>query len=197
MYKNTIINLIVIAILAAGGWFGLRPMVGDIVDLRGMIKVKEEAIIRQQQAVDKLNAASQLLDSNKETLEKLKQALPEAAQVPELIVVMDNLASQNGLSLSGLDIVLPQAEQARPRGGEAPSAPVSPFRTIKINFNASGTYGAFKSWLKSVENNLLLMDVGRISFKILEKKTTGGEVSANINPVIDFVVGVDTYVLKK
>ncbi len=183
------------AVLGAGGWFGVKPIAGDVFDLRGRIAAKKESARLQEEAVGKLNAASQLLSSNQEALEKLEQALPEAVQIPELITIMDNLASQNGLALGELDIVLPR-EEARARGEDAESAGAT-FKIVKLNFKASGTYSAFKSWLKAVEKNLLLLDVGRISFQVLEKKTASGEVINNVNPIIDFVVGVDTYVLKK
>ena len=194
MSRNTIINLVLAAVLGAAGWFGIKPIAGDIFDLRGRIAVKKEATRLQEEALGKLNAARGLLSSNQEAIEKLEQALPEAVQIPELITIMDNLASQNGLALGELDIVLPR-EDARARGEVAESAGEA-FRTVKLNFKASGTYGAFKSWLKAVEKNLLLLDVGRISFQVMEKKTASGEIINNVNPVIDFVVGVDTYVLR-
>ena len=196
MSRNTIINLVLAAVLAGVGWFGIKPAAGGIFDLRGRIEAKKETTRLQEEIVGKLNGASQLLSSNQEAIAKLEQALPGNVQLPELITVMDNLASQNGLALGELDIVLPLADQARERRGEA-AGENEPFKTVKINFKANGTYSAFKNWLKAVEQNLLLLDVGRISFQTIEKKTASGEVLSNINPVIDFVVSVDTYVLKK
>ena len=195
MSKNTIINLVLAAVLAGAGWFGIKPAAGGIFDLRGRIEAKKETTRLQEEIVGKLNGASQLLSSNQEAIAKLEQALPGAVQLPELITVMDNLASQNGLALGELNIVVPR-EEPRGRGGEVAEPSGAAVKTVKLNFKANGTYSAFKSWLKAVESNLLLMDVERISFGIVEKKTAGGEVLSNTNPVIDFVVSVDTYVLK-
>lgn len=195
MSRNVTINLVLAAVLVGAGWFGVKPAAGGIFDLRGRIEAKKETTRLQEEAVGKLNSASQLLSSNQEAIARLEQALPGNVQLPELIAVMDNLASQNGLALGELDIVLPR-EETRARGEVTESAEAA-VKTVKLNFKANGTYSAFKSWLKAVENNLLLLDVGRISFNIVEKKTAGGEVIENINPVIDFIVSVDTYVLKK
>lgn len=183
-------------------WFGLRSVWNGVFDLRGQIAAKKIAMQSAQENLKKLNSSSKILESNKNNVEKLEQAVPSDVLMPEIINMLESLASQNGLALKDINITLPQEEarrvkQVKVEGEEVAAAAVSPIKIIKLDIQASGTYSAFKNWLKTVETSLRILDVSNISFRLVEKKSSSGEVIQTINPLINFSVSLDTYVLKK
>ncbi len=200
MNKKLITNLLILSILFLAVWFGVWPMWSEISAMRTEVKSKEGTLNLEKQVIEKLNSISQVLDSQKSSVERLEQAIPNTEARPELLSIMENLASQNGLSLKNVNIdVAPEntaATNRTARAKEAGSGTVS-LKIVKVDIKASGNYSAFKSWLNAVEANLRITDVSKISFSILEKKSESGAFESNIDPIIDYSVGMTAYVLKK
>ena len=196
MNKKLVTNLAVFVILFLVVWFGAIPMWSGASDLRAEVKSKQGTVNLERQIIEKLNSISQVLDSQKSSVERLEQAIPTAESRPELLSIMENLASQNGISLTSVSIdVAPEDTASSKRSAKAPES-VS-LKKVKIDVKTSGNYAAFKNWLRAIEGNLRITDVAKISFNITEKKGESGEFQPNIDPVINYSVGMNAYVLKK
>jgi Tfp pilus assembly protein PilO len=196
MNKKLITNLLIFAALFLAVWFGILPVWSEISTVRAEIKSKEGTVNLERQVIEKLNSINQVLDSQKSSVERLEQAIPTTESKPELLSIMENLASQNGLSLKGVNIeVAPEDTAAAKRSARTPDS-IS-LKKIIIDISASGSYSSFKSWLDAVEKNLRITDISKITFKIPEKKSDTGAFEPNIDPVIDYSVAMTAYVLKK
>jgi len=200
MNQKLITNLLVFSGLFLAVWFGVWPMWSEISGIRAEIKSKQGTVNLERQVIEKLNSISQVLDAQRSNVERLEQAIPITEARPELLSIMENLASQNGLSLKNISIdAVPEdtaAAKRSARAGEGVSGPVS-LKKVNIDVQSSGGYSAFKSWLNAIETNLRITDISKISFNISEKKSESGAFEPSIDPIIDYNVGMTAYVLKK
>ena len=195
MNKKLITNLTVFVALFLVVWFGAIPMWSGVSDLRTEVKTKQGTVNLERQVIEKLNSISQVLDSQKSSVERLEQAIPTAESRPELLSIMENLASQNGISLTSVSIdVAPDDAASAKRSAKTESVSL---KKVKIDVKISGNYSSFKNWLSAIEGNLRITDTTKISFSIPEKKGESGEFIPNIDPVINYSVGMNAYVLKK
>lgn len=198
MNSKLIINTAVGLILFSLIWLVLMPAYSGLSDLRNEVDLKKKAIDLESEVIKKLNSINELLDAQKTNVERLEQAIPDAELKPELISIMENLASQNGLSLSAVGVeAVAEETGARTNRGRETVASKSVIKKMKLEINASGKYSAFKSWLMAVEKSLRIIDVNKITFAIAVKKTAEGTEVSTIDPAIDFNVSMSTYVLKK
>ena len=191
--KTTALNIFIFLVAILVFWFGVAGSISAVGQLESNLKAKKQSLDLEHQVIDKLNSISQVLDGQKSNVERLEQAVPSQEYRPELISMMENLANQNGLNLMNIDINAIQ--EAAPKKGEAVAQ--KPIRKLKVVLELNGTYSSFKSWLEAVEKNLRLMDISKISFAVKESKSSSGQVLSAVNPVFDFSVELNTYVLKK
>ena len=191
--KTTAINIFIFLMVVLVFWFGVAGSISAVGQLESNLKAKKQSLDLEHQVIDKLNSISQILDGQKSNVERLEQAVPSQEYRPELISMMENLANQNGLNL--MNIGINAMQEALPKKGEA-VAP-KPIKKLKVVLELNGTYSSFKSWLEAMEKNLRLMDISKISFAVKESKSSSGQVLSAVNPVFDFSVELNTYVLKK
>lgn len=196
MNKNFLINLTIFAGLFLVVWLVLWPTWAGISAARSEISAKQDTVGLEKQVVEKLNSINQVLDTQKTNVERLEQAIPTVESRPEILSIMENLASQNGLSMSGVSIDAPSEDTVAARGGRAAAVATS-LKKVSVSAKVTGTYGSFKNWLNAVEKNLRITDVTKISFSISEKKTSEGGIEPMINPSIDYSVNMFAYVIKK
>lgn len=199
MSSKFIINILVMAGLVAVVWLMVLPSWSGVAALRQEAALKKKSIALEQEVIDKLNVVNQVLDSQKSNVERLEQAVPSAEFKPEMISIMENLASQNGLNLVRVIVEsAPEDTSARtPSSRPVAAAAKEMIKTLTVGVSASGNYGAFKSWLEAVEKSLRLLDVTKISFAVTQKKTSEGELVPDADPIIDYSVSMKTYLLKK
>ena len=191
--KTTALNIFIFLVAILVFWFGVAGSISAVGQLESNLKAKKQSLDLEHQVIDKLNSINQVLDGQKSNVERLEQAVPPQEYRPELISMMENLANQNGLNLMNIDINAIQ--EAAPKKGEAVAQ--KPIKKLKVVLELNGTYSSFKSWLEAVEKNLRLMDISKISFAVKESKSSSGQVLSAVNPVFDFSVELNTYVLKK
>jgi Tfp pilus assembly protein PilO len=198
MNKNLIANLSIFLVLFLAVWFGILPMWSGISSVRAEIKSNEETVNLERKAIEKLNLIRQILDSKKTSVERLKQAIPTTELKPELLSIMENIASQNGLVLNSINIDTAAQEVVVPgESTEGTGSEVVSFKKIMVNVRTSGNYWAFKSWLNAIESSLRITDISRILFSVSAKESESGELESNIDPIMDYTVDMTTYYLNK
>ena len=199
MSAKIIINTLVAAGLALVVWLVAMPAWAQVAELRKEAALKKKSIDLERQVIEKLNSVNQVLDSQKSNVERLEQAIPSFEFKPEMISIMENLANQNGLNLSKVDVESVSEDTSARTPSSRAIIPSNQEMTkiLKVGINASGSYSAFKSWLEAVEKSLRLTDVTEILFTISQKKTAEGEIISNLDPIIDYSVSMKTYILKR
>jgi Tfp pilus assembly protein PilO len=118
-------------------------------------------------------------------LAKLDAMLPRNPENVKLILELDGVAQQYGMSLQNVKIEDStndsQNAAARP-GAPAANADVG---TLKITFSISGTYTGFTSFIKTIEKSLRIVDIDKVTFTALDDRQN-----------YQYTVGIKTYWLK-
>ncbi|MDO8620026.1 MAG: hypothetical protein Q7R64_01605 [bacterium] len=188
-------NLISIFLLIAsvGIYFGyISPTYGKVTmeqDLkaRSITELREERD-RYVDALSKTREIEQvrtgLLDKynkipqkNREDLEKL---LPDHIDSVRLIIDINNIASEYGMTLK--NISLTESESPKGKAG-APAVAIGPqnklFQSVALKFNVSGPYESFRDFLTNLEKSLRLVDVTALAFNTDE--AIGGDFAVTLS----------------
>lgn len=127
----------------------------------------QELYITSQQTSEKLNKEKDFLSrldtiltdvgDVKDKIKIANAAIPVGKNIPELITQITALISSHSLTLANISIasdsnIIKQS-----------------YKTLNVAITVSSDYESFKTFIKSLENNLTIMDVNSFSFKSPEK----------------------------
>lgn len=201
MNKKLLINLAVFGALAVVLWFITWPAWGAFSAARKEVSIKQKAVEAERQAVAKLNSANRVLESQRANVGRLEEAIPALESKPELISILENLASQSGLNPISINVTSPQGGpgvKSVKKSASSNQLISGALTTLRADLIFVGTYGAFRTWLEAAEKNLRLLDVITISFNVGGGgNTSGGDGAPAAEPSANFNVAVNTYVLEK
>lgn len=161
-YFMFLVLVVVVVILASGYLFILKPKKDSFKD-----NIDRESAAREQQyfslksdlsKLEQLSLAYQSIDSK--NVEKLDKILPTKPDVEELMKQMEVIVFQNGLLLTSITL---QDEVVVGAGVGG----------VSLGLQVVGTdYNGLKGLLRSVENNLRLLDVQKVNYAPDGKSTT-------------------------
>ena len=139
----------------------------NLENLRKLAKLRDDLLVQY-------NAISA---SDRQRLSKI---LPADVASDQLMVEINNLASQNGLAFKKIDIAgIEQSAGSRlgaPSGEEVANA--GGIESPKISFNVSGAYQGFRLFLEDLESHIRIIDIDQISFNAAEG--AGGLINVDI-----------------
>jgi Tfp pilus assembly protein PilO len=197
MNSRLILNLSIFLLLIFVILVGVKPAFSSVSNLRGEAALRKDEVEKERQVLEKIKSLSGAVDSRQSEVKRLEEAIPNSESKPELISIMENLASQNGLGLITISAEsLPDDPKSRKERVEN-ILQGALLKTLKLDLKLTGNYEAFKSWLDAAENNLRIFDIQNISFSVKENSGSQDQtVSSIINPVMEYAVSVLTYVVK-
>ena len=198
MNNRLILNLAIFLLLVFVILVGVKPAFSSVSNLRGEVALRKDEAEKEKQVLEKIKSLSGAVDSRQSEVKRLEEAIPNSESKPELIAIMENLASQNGLGLIAISAEpLPDDPKSRKERVEN-ILQGALLKTLKLDLKLTGNYEAFKSWLDAVENNLRIFDIQNISFSVKENSGSQNQTEVlKINPVMEYAVVVNTYLIKK
>jgi hypothetical protein len=153
--------------------------------------VRADLTVKQQEAEQLIGRLDNFLVLNKlyesldeKTVAKVKQVLPAAPDLPDLMINLDTLVKNNGFSLTSIDFQIvndkgeevfraQNAETARVTNAEVGQNLTEngttqinkELKIINISIDIKGSsYGGLKNLISQLENNLRLFDVLKFGF---------------------------------
>ena len=197
MNSRLILNLSIFLLLVFVILVGVKPAFSSVSNLRGEAALRKDEAEKEKQVLEKIKSLSGAVDSRQSEVKRLEAAIPNSESKPELISIMENLSSQNGLGLIAISAeLLPDDPKSRKERVEN-ILQGALLKTLKLDLKLTGNYEAFKNWLDAVENNLRIFDIQNISFSVKENNGSQNQAEAlKINPVMEYMVSVLTYVVK-
>ncbi len=197
MNTKLIINILIFGVIGLLIWFGVKPAWNLVAISRADLAIKKSEVEKEKQIIDKFNSVNAVLLSNRANVQKLEQAIPVGEAKPEIISIMESLASQNGLGLIGVSVeVVPEdSKNLKQKAGVAPEDKL--LKTLKVDLRMNGTYNSFKSWLGALEKSLRVFDINSIAFAPASlSSNNASKETAVVNPVMEYTVSISTYVIK-
>jgi Tfp pilus assembly protein PilO len=154
------ITPIILIVLAIGlfVWY-INPTYGTITELRAEAAQYDMALNRSQELIavrDALLSKYNMIPSN--DLARLRKLLPDHVDNVRLILDMNNIAAQYGMTLANISLTETSAE------GNELGADTSPLGAIEFSFSVRSTYNNFLDFLADLENSLRIVDVVNVSF---------------------------------
>lgn len=164
--------------------------------LNGIREDKKEAQIlsnenaRLNGLLAKINALNSLYKKNENSVGKFSLILPDKDDKANLTAAFESLASANGLIIGKIIFSEPAEKEAR--AGEELKELKNDYETKTVELNLQGSYPSFKSFLKTLENNLRAMDISSVGFA---SSSSASDASPQSAPYI-FNLKLETYLAK-
>jgi len=128
---------LILLLLAIFGWFaGVRPQM-KVFETRSLDhKIKLEEVRSYDQRLKDIELIKAQGEAVQQNLRALYLALPRSAQVPEVLVMIESMASASGVVLSGATV-------GNPNGKEVP-----------VTLSFSGNLASVTQFLDTIYNNI-------------------------------------------
>jgi len=175
LFKYLILPLILFIAAAAIIFWVLLPLWHSTQAALELKKGNENNLAQRKQLAANLERLIGQYNERASDLTSFSKAIPVGQNIPELLINLEALASENGLIFSGVNF--------KPEDLKAPG-----IKTLIMEIKVKGSYPAFQNYLKGMEKSLRLFDVTSISFNGIAP----GQVNVNLNN-LEFNLSVNTY----
>ena len=159
--SKLIIIVILIALLAIFSYFLALPQYNDLTKLRSQVLGKEEELYNKEEYLLQLRSLSDGLKNHQQAVDKINYAFLEKADVPEVLVFLEQTASTSGLVIEEVSI------STKLKGVSDPSIN-SKIKERGLNVSFFGNIESLISFLAKVEQSTKLLHVDSLSFDYVE-----------------------------
>lgn len=175
IFKYVILPLVLF--LAAGAIFFwvLSPLWDGARAALAVKQENENNLAQRKKLAADLNHLIGQYNERVNDFASLSKAVPAGQNIPEILVALEDLASESGLTFSGVDF--------KPKDSK-----VADINTLSMNIRLKGSYPAFQKYIGAMEKSLRLFNVTNVSFNGISP----GQAQANPNS-LDFNLLVNTY----
>lgn len=164
----------IFSILAALGifFFYVQPIYGDIRAVQDETAEYREAVERANEFNNLLaNLIAQRNAFSANEMERLEAFVPDTIDVVSMLVDVEAIAAENGMSMGEID-VSDEASLAAPeedaQSTTASNISYGDFITKEVSFQLIGTYDQMRDTLADLEQSLVLMDIVGFGFDVSE-----------------------------
>ena len=172
---------LILLLVSVGVFFAfIDPFYKDVQTIRVQTTELDEALnnskqiqATRDQLLERFNAISN------QDLERIKKMLPDHVDNVKLILEIDRIASQYGMTIK--DIVV--ADRGR-GSGETIGSAERPLGAIRLNLAITGSYRSFLSFISDLERSLRIVDIVSLNF------------AATADDFNQYDLGIRTYWLK-
>ena len=113
-------------------------------------------------------------------LAALGTMIPPNPENVKLILDLDSVASQYGMSLQNVKVNNSSDSSQNATSGRTSAAANADFGTLDIEFSMSGPYVGFTNFVSSLEKSLRIIDVQKVDFTALDTKTLNYQYTVDI-----------------
>jgi len=175
LFKYLVFPLILFFAAAAVIFWVLLPLWYSTQAALELKKENENNLAQRKQLAANLERLIGQYNERTSDLVSFSKAIPVGQNIPELLINLEALASENGLIFSGVNF--------KPKDLKTPNV-----KTLIMEIKIKGSYPALQNYLKAMEKSLRLFDVTSISFNGIAP----GQVNVNLNN-LEFNLSVNTY----
>ena len=175
IFKYLILPIILFfAALVIGFWI-LWPLYGDVTSALDLKKQNQDNLTEREKLTANLERLISQYNERSTDVASLNKAIPSDQNIPELLVNLEAIASENNLIFGGVNF---KSKDLKAKG----------VKTLVMEIKVKGSYPAFKNYLKSMEKSLRIFDVISVSFSGVGP----GQIGAKIDN-LEFNLIVNTY----
>lgn len=155
--KKLIIVIALLVIAAAIAVIFLIPSWQSVRGIKNEISRKKTELANIEDLIIKVNQIKKQGRNTEKELAEVYLALPKEKDIPDLLVYFESLSISNGLILESIDFgeIGGKTKKVESKSG---------LKSREVKLIVSGTYNAFKKYLRALEENIRSMNAGSISF---------------------------------
>ncbi|HZZ99209.1 MAG TPA: type 4a pilus biogenesis protein PilO [Candidatus Paceibacterota bacterium] len=161
---KTYIGALLIAAAAVAFWMLALPAYDQVVSLRDALSQREEILQNRTAIVSNIKSLDKQYTEHSAEIQRFSNIVPASKDTAELVSTIQAMASQNGLTLTGVAM-----------GSQNGSKNKDPYQTQSMDISVTGKYLSFRSFLSNLESNLRIMDVTNLDIS----QTTGDSSDLN------------------
>lgn len=137
---------ILLLLVAVIGWIAVvRPQITNFSDQSMQVKVADAELTSYNQRLNDLQAIKGQGSAVSDLLKKMYLAMPRANQIPEVLVMIENIGSNSGVVMSGVSL-----------GAASSNGTVSLNSTsaVPVSVSFTGTLDSVTKFLTAIRNNI-------------------------------------------
>ncbi|NMB92539.1 MAG: type 4a pilus biogenesis protein PilO [Parcubacteria group bacterium] len=153
--KQNLAILVITVLIAASAFIFInfiKPAINQREKLNLQIREEEQKLTLLKEYKAKFAELLNLYQSYGSEVELINQALPQEAQMAQVLATIDAISKKTGINLTGLNFST--------RGDEK-----SDYGILSISTDFITNYSNLKTWLAEIETELRLTDLNKISIK--------------------------------
>ena len=162
--------ILLIGALAVYAFF-VRPAYDGVTALRGTLIAKQKLFVDKQAAVKKVQSLIMQYQGAGSLQDAISLSLPQNEEVSSVFNQLQAIAASNGMAVEVFN-VQPLAMRSEGSGDKQVSL-VRPLGTLRLSLRLTGSYGAFKDFVRGLETNIRAMDL--VSMKVEPIGIRGGD----------------------
>ena len=158
--KNIVSILVIIA--SIGIFFGyIKPSYGTIKEQRTELASYKDTLEQAKQLEQTVAGFKTKIDGlDLEGMKKLEKMLPDSISNVNLIIDINNIAGNSGLSIRNIQL----AQLAPSKVAKETTTKNSLYDSIDLSFNVMASYSTFQVFASDIEKSLRLVDITSVSF---------------------------------
>lgn len=159
--NNKIIIIVSLFVVVIGAMiFLIVPALEDLINIKNEISPKRKELAGIEDLIIKTNEIKKQERDIRKELEEVYSALPKEKDIPNLLVYFESLSVANGLILESIDFG-PMDEGVKKEDRKQTEKTL---KSREVKLTVSGTYNAFKNYLRALEQNIRSMNVSSVDF---------------------------------
>lgn len=175
LLKYVILPLVLfLAAIAVSFWI-LLPIYNDAQAALLVREQNQQNLIERKKLTANLNNLIGQYNEKSADIASFERAIPTGQNMAELLVNLESLASESGITFSGVNFKIKDFKAAG-------------FKTLIMELKLKGSYPALLNYLKAAEKSLRLFDVTALSFSGVGPGQLGAKTDA-----LEFNVVINTY----
>ncbi len=179
-FRLILIAVIIVAVAVAAFFLLINPIRGEITSLQSQIDEQDALIAAAEREVAKAPEIQKQGRANEARLIELSKMIPDAAEVPSLIIQIQDLADKSGIEFT-------QVTPGRPTGGEG-----AEYLTLPLALNFSGNFYDVNDFIYRAEQ--MVAGPGRL-LMVKDVSLTPGEGSGSGSPVLNVQLTLLAFVM--
>jgi len=143
----------------------IKPAYAEVMDLRSQLASQSDALIKYQSTLTQVRSLLSQLQNAGQVQNQVSLMLPNGKDVAYFVSQLSQLAAINALTS---DNVVTQVAPSKP----SQSSVIRSIGKLKAEAKFAGSYAGFKSYLRQLERNMLLIDVTDIRIEGAQQTPT-------------------------
>lgn len=160
----------------------VMPLYDDVKSAKGYIEEKERIVSELETLITKTDEWRILLAKEKDVIGRVDLSLPRDKDMPNLIVILENLSSASGINLDA--VAFQNQESKRRRSLPNSETEQKKINSVDLSMELIGSYPAFKSFLNKLENNIRSFDIKSIEFSESETQADFGNFMFKVQGLV-------------